>query len=866
MRHSHSFARITSLLASFVLLALMLHCGGGQPVTPRGDAGTSTLSGLVVKGAVSNATVTAYAVTSTGERATALATATTDASGAFTLAELPSYNGPLLLVATGGSYPEEAVASATVRLESQELTHLIGNYSSGASLQGLAVTPVSHLAAGLATHWVQAEHKSVSDAADEAWLHLSNHFGGLLGGGLDWRTVAPADFTAAGTGQLDAAGKAGLLLAALSMEARGMAEHAGLTPGASLSSLSLVQALYQDVRADGFFDGVGEQGQLLLPAGGFIADAGPSASALDSQTLRFALGQALERFVRSDRNQSGVTPNDVLPLIQQLTSNSDARLFRSSGMDYDHEPPTVFFSAKFSRDGSTQHAPVGALRLVGGTVTVMAEITDASTIHAATLAVNGKPLTTTSSGSGAHLILTGTLSTAADGNLTVTANVTDVHGNTAAPTYLLTVDNTAPAINVASGTPTSGTFYSGAVPLDVGAADANGVSAFTLGGLPGFTNLSGVVERITGTWSVPAAQGDGPVTLQLTATDSVFNVTSLPITINIDRTVPALSLTAPLPPKYTSSTGVTLHVNASDLGAGVGAVKASVNGAPEVTVTSSSNGTWDIPVDLGPEGNKRVLVWALDRAAPTPNSSYNSALVVDVTRDATNPAPIVQANVGSYYDERPASTTNGVTNRWHGSETRQCWQPSCACGLHLPCRATKRPVIGAGDVYKASTRLSWGATAPTVQQLTAQDGVNLNIPFIVYDVPLTSSQVTHYLGGHLHHHLHICNPTPTFTGALLQDLSFTADPQRFILPLASDNLPWLATLGAPRQLQIHTEFRDEAGNPGTNNISLTFHIVGPPLVAVEDAGYPGKNDPKSLFGYHTGRRAHLRRLVQRGEP
>src|SRR6185436_722639 len=117
-----------------------------------------------------------------------------------------------------------------------------------------------------------SDGKPVADASDEAWMRLNNHFGALVGGGLDWRRVSPADFTSPGAGRLDGAGRAGLILAGLSMEARIYAERAGLTPGAGVTSLSLVQALYDDVRADGFFDGVGASGPLVLPSGGFVTD------------------------------------------------------------------------------------------------------------------------------------------------------------------------------------------------------------------------------------------------------------------------------------------------------------------------------------------------------------------------------------------------------------------------------------------------------------------------------------------------------------------------------------------------------------------------------------------------------------------
>ena len=852
MSQPRLFFRCAALAAVVLVAVAASNCGGGRPVTPSSDAGTSSISGLVFKGRVSGATVTAYAVTATGERGSPLASGVTDTSGAFTLSDVPSYNGPVLLVATGGSFPEEAVANATIQLESRELTYLIGNYASGSNPQGLSITPVSHLAAGLASYWVAAEEKPVAEASDEAWLRFNNHFGGSLGGALDWRTVSPADLTSSGNGQLNASGLAGLALAGLSMQARTIAEKAGLTPGAALSSLALVDALYQDLRADGFLDGQGPQGPLLLPAGGFVADAGPTATTLDGQVLRLALGQAIERFIRSDRNQSGLTLNDVLPFVQHLSSNSDARLFRSGGVDYDHEPPTVIFSATFSRDGATSHAPVGPSRLVGGTLTVTADVTDASTIQTVTLSVSGKPLTTTFTGSGAHRVVVGNFASTSDGPITVTAAVADVHGNTTSVTYGLTVDNTAPSITVATGSPSTSAWYSTSVPVDVSAADASGVTAFTLTGLPGFNNLSGVTGRIAGTWEVPSSQPNGPHSLQLSATDSALNVAVLPVTLKIDRTAPSLSLTTSIPPRYTSNSRITVRVTAADVGSGVTAVKGSINGAPEVTVSSPSNGVWEVPVELGLEGNKRILLWALDGALPTGNSSYATALVVDLTRDATNPAPVVQTNVGSYYDERPASVVNGTPSPGMSLQLDSSGNPIVPPVYTFPVGAAKRAVTGAGDVYKASTRLSWGRTVPTAQQLYAQDGSTMNVPFIAYDVPVTASQAPILPNARYTVTCSNCSSFPPAGGTLLHDASFNGDPQRFLLPLAIDNIPGLAQLQGPRQIQVDATFTDAAGNSATSTITLTFHVVGPPLTATVDATYATQQDPKSIFGYRAG--------------
>ena len=69
-------------LAAVTTLALA-DCSGCSPAV--GTEKSGSISGTVLKGPVSGATVTAFAVTDEGRRAAELGTAETDASGAFSV-------------------------------------------------------------------------------------------------------------------------------------------------------------------------------------------------------------------------------------------------------------------------------------------------------------------------------------------------------------------------------------------------------------------------------------------------------------------------------------------------------------------------------------------------------------------------------------------------------------------------------------------------------------------------------------------------------------------------------------------------------------------------------------------------------------
>ncbi|HZA50050.1 MAG TPA: hypothetical protein VE549_04865, partial [Myxococcaceae bacterium] len=309
-----------ALLASSLVLAAT-GCGGGKPVFPV-PGGAGQLSGVAVKGRISGGTVTAYPLSKEGEPGAALGSATTDESGAFTV-EVPSYNGAVLLVVSSGTYAEEAVAGARVRLDGQELTAIVPEYRATTIVSDIVVTPASHWTAGLAAFISRAERTSIKAAYLEAAQHIHQHLGDVR-----WDAVVPADVTSDSGHQLDEAGVAGLILGALSMQARSIAENAGLTAGGSLNSMALVDSLYDDVTFDGYFDGMGDDGILYLPKGG-----GAKAFKLDGQTLRLSLALALQRFQGSDRNGWAIASADTAQLRENLSRNSNPRIFRDSGSD-----------------------------------------------------------------------------------------------------------------------------------------------------------------------------------------------------------------------------------------------------------------------------------------------------------------------------------------------------------------------------------------------------------------------------------------------------------------------------------------------------------------------------------------------------
>ena len=117
-------------------------------IDPGAPSGTGTISGSVVKGPVSGATVKAFALTG-GTMGSQLSSATTDANGAFTM-PMGNYAGPVMLQMSGGTYTDEATGSPMAMGPGDMMTAVLPTIAAGAAVNGVAVTPLTAMAQAMA--------------------------------------------------------------------------------------------------------------------------------------------------------------------------------------------------------------------------------------------------------------------------------------------------------------------------------------------------------------------------------------------------------------------------------------------------------------------------------------------------------------------------------------------------------------------------------------------------------------------------------------------------------------------------------------------------------------------------------------------
>ncbi len=309
----------------------------------------------------------------------------------------------------------------------------------------------------------------------------------------------------------------------------------------------------------------------------------------------------------------------------------------------------------------------------------------------------------------------------------------------------------------------------------------------------------------------------------------------------IDTTPPVLTW-ADAPPVAVMSSTAVVRVTATDDLTGVRRVLGQVGPDAAVVGTLQPDGNWELVLHLQ-AGPNHVSIWGEDNAPLSPNSGQFDLppyqLTATVIYDTTPAVVLYNSGFASYRDER--GMTVAVDPEGHAVVP-----PVYSC----PGAPITIPPAG-GHVYKAATRLAW-TSPPTVAALEDPISGNPdNIPVLQFAIPYTPGVSAPITGAM--YAVDVACPGCSFApaaGPLW--LSNVQSPTEllFDLPLSANLVPALSSLPGPADVTVTISIADAAGNVATETpISLTFHTIGPPLSATEDASYGAQNDTKSTYPY-----------------
>ena len=809
-------------------------------VTARTSAGGNGIAGASVTILAIDGT-TGLPLTAMGDNGQLGGCRATDSTGALACTlSVENYAGPIQVAAGGRSlnYTDPSDGLAVISIpESFQFTSYVGHYRTGDAIT-VPLTLWTTLADQAVLAYVQGRNRAAPGphSLTESLLVIDPLFGGHVAPGWDLRSAVPVSLTNTQQTLRDVV-YAALPDVALNQLARDRSIAASLTPGGSLTAITLAQLLSQDLAADGQFDGLGQGAQQLQTAGN-------PAQKPDANFLRYEMARALDEWFQTPRNRTGLLSSDIqnAGIFDRIAGDTSV-VFGGTPLPipYDNQPPSVSFSATFHAADGQDHAPVGASRLVGGRTDLVVTANDSSGVASLSVA-QGAVTLSPAAGSALPTRWVGSFDTTkvADGPLTFVATATDKLGNTGTTQFQVTVDNTPPTITVAQ--PVAGKFYSASIPADATAADASGVASFTESSLS-IADQDLTLTHFLGSWSIPSNRADGAATVTYRACDVVFNCTTMPVAVSVDRTPPVLSFAAQLPQYTNSGKGSTSHpvlvsVTADDgSGAGVAGVVVANTTTGSSSSAALSGGTWSATVQLQ-EGPNAIVVYATDNAIPANSGSGKAApysLAASVLLDTSNPTITVQA-ASSYKDERQmdfarsgdGSPVMPVAYTFPGGTT--------------PVAVDLNNVV---PVYKTVTRLSADGTVLTAAELVAGNG-RVNAPYLAFSVPANGSEAPIVSASFTASVSCPGGGCPTFADASGNLLA--AAGQLFLLPITSDAIPALARVTSPQPAQVSVTISatDAAGNAATASsvFRFLFQLVAPPVAMLEDAAFAA-SDPRA---------------------
>lgn len=504
-----------------------------------GDPVAGSVSGVVTVGnGVAEAQVTAYRVDDDGRRSVPLGSARSESDGAFTIG-VGAHTGALLVCATGGRFVDLATG-LVVAQGAHELCALVPAFALGGEASAVVVSPWSSLhAATTACFKESGREPGIVPAADRAAFRWND----FLAAGLDGfeLMVAPealAGSVADGVNGEDRAGDAasvtpsrwhGLLLAGLSESARVMALESGIDPGARVTVASLTAELVRDL----------DDGSCVLDGKARGVALAQGDVALSSDTLRggrLGLAQAIASFA-AGRPGAAPSAGSIEDLLAALSAH-ESELFGPSG-GFDLGGPVVSFVAP-------SVGPVFGTAPIEVTAEDVSGVVELAFAEPAALVGTGVVACESDAGVGRRCTLSGTLNTAllAVGDVVLTARAKDGAGNTTTTSITVTINNSVPAITVAS--PAAGV-VSGVVALQAAVSDPDGVASFTVL-VPGAVLAAqcapplllrdcdqapdiSALDVLLDTASLP----EGPLTLTFQATDALSNASFQEVLVEVDN-------------------------------------------------------------------------------------------------------------------------------------------------------------------------------------------------------------------------------------------------------------------------------------------------------------------------------------------
>jgi hypothetical protein len=285
------------LIVTGIIGILVAGCGSSGSDTEQSVNGL--ISGAAVKGPVAGADISAYAIGTGGMKGELIGTSQTDQMGNFTVMA-GDHSGPVLLEMTGGHYTDEATGNTMYMQQGDVMTSAIPVFTTGEHMGNIQISPLTSMSQVLAQNMPGGMTGDNITTAHDA---VGNYFGVT-----DILRVHPMNplMNNSGAGSDHDMIHYGMALAAMSQYAQAM----------GMSASSEAVTIFMNDISDGHFDGM-MNGSGIMMHGGML---GGNMMHADAGTV--GLADAMEDFISSSMNMSGVTLQEMQTIIDQLHMSS----------------------------------------------------------------------------------------------------------------------------------------------------------------------------------------------------------------------------------------------------------------------------------------------------------------------------------------------------------------------------------------------------------------------------------------------------------------------------------------------------------------------------------------------------------------
>ena len=248
-----------------------------------------------------------------------------------------------------------------------------------------------------------------------------------------------------------------------------------------------------------------------------------------------------------------------------------------------------------------------------------------------------------------------TVTGAADGAQMITITATDGSGNSSTATVSVMIDNTGPALSMASADPamaTNGTVVTISVSTESGAtvtADASAIGGAAAVSLAEGTDATMMATGMYSAMVTVTEAMDGDQMVSISATDALGNASeAASVTVTVDNTAPALSAAAVTPDWALNGDTVTISVNGGESGLTVTSDASAIGGdaalalAEGMDADMAATGMYsaDVTVTDAMGGDQTVSISASDAIGNASEAVSATVSIHVVTSASFSPADV----------------------------------------------------------------------------------------------------------------------------------------------------------------------------------------------------------------------------------